>query len=42
MTIGVLLGLYFVEAGFDLIVKGCVVAEARKEMKDSTKESTKE
>ena len=42
MTIGVLLGLYFVEIGFDMIVKGCVVTEARKEMKDSLKEAEKE
>ena len=42
MTIGVLIGLYFVEAGFDMIVKGVAMGEARKEAKDSLKESTKE
>ena len=42
VTEGVLIGLYFVEAGFDMIVKGVAMGEARKEAKDSLKESTKE
>ncbi len=42
LTIGVLIGLYFVEVGFDMIVKGIAMGEARKDAKDKLREAAKE
>ncbi len=34
LTIGALIGLYFVEAGFDMIVMGSAIGAAKKQMKE--------
>ena len=41
LTIGVLIGLYFVEAGFDMIVMGSAIGAAKKQMKEVEAEAEK-
>ena len=42
LTIGVLIGLYFVEAGFDMIVLGSAVSAVKKDLQDALRETAEE